>query len=314
MPLGVDGTVATASQEHIALSRKAAGEGMVLLKNEGAALPLKKGEKIALFGKATIEYIKGGGSGDVYTPYVLSVYDGFAQKEAEGKVRVYMPLVDFYKNYVKEESKNVLTKEQVEARWDMISDMSVQERDDIAYDTFAATHVRESDVDASVVKSASEWADTAIITLSRFSAEGVDRRLVAGDWYLSDEEKELLHNASNAFQKVIVVINSGAPIDCEELAENKNIQAVLLGWQGGIEGGGAIADILCGDVNPSGKLADTIAKSYDDYPSTAEFVESFDFVDYPEDIYVGYRYFETIPGKRERVRYPFGFGLFLYKL
>lgn len=106
LPLGRDGRKVTASPEHAALSRKAAGEGMVLLKNIGGALPLKRGERVALFGKATIEYIKGGGgSGDVYTAYVRNIYDGFAEKEAEGKVSVYMPTVEFYKEYVKEESK-----------------------------------------------------------------------------------------------------------------------------------------------------------------------------------------------------------------
>ena len=102
LPLGEDGRCVTASKKHIDLSRKAATEGMVLLKNENNALPLKKGEKIALFGKATIEYIKGGGgSGDVNCPYIRNIYEGFEQKEKEEKVSVYMPLVDFYKESVR---------------------------------------------------------------------------------------------------------------------------------------------------------------------------------------------------------------------
>ena len=114
LPLGKDGRRVTASPEHISLSRNAASQGMVLLKNNDNALPLAKGEKIALFGKATIEYIKGGGgSGDVHCPYIRNIYEGFEEKEKEGKVKIYMPLVDFYKEYVKRESVNVLTEEQI---------------------------------------------------------------------------------------------------------------------------------------------------------------------------------------------------------
>ncbi len=305
LPLGEDGRRLTASQKHIALSRKAAGEGMVLLKNENKALPLKKGEKIALFGKATIEYIKGGGgSGDVHTPYIRNIYDGFKEKD----VSVYIPLVEFYKEYVERESVNIPTQEQINATWDIVNAMEFcQKRDDMTYDTFASMHVKEPEVPDELIKSASEYAETAIITLSRFSAEGVDRRPIAGDYYLSDVEKNLIDKAAALFNKVVIVINSGGVIDCEYFAENENVQAVLFGWQGGMEGGGAIADILCGDVNPSGKLADTIAKSYDCYPCTEDFWECFDHLDYSDDIFVGYRYFETM--SPECVRYEFGYGL-----
>ncbi|MBQ6838427.1 MAG: glycoside hydrolase family 3 protein, partial [Clostridia bacterium] len=310
-PLGEDGRCVTASLKHIALSKEAATEGMVLLKNENKALPLKKGEKIALFGKATIEYIKGGGgSGDVNCPYIRNIADGFKSKEAEGKVSVYMPLVDFYKEYVKKESVNVLTQEQINARWDIVNNMEFcTERDDMTYDTFAAMHVKEAEVPYSLIEDAGKNADTAIITLSRFSAEGVDRRPQGGDYYLSDLEKELIDNVTKNFNKVIIIINSGAQIDCEYFAENDKVQGILFGWQGGMEGGSAIADLLCGDVNPSGKLVDTIAKSYDCYPCKDDFWECFDHVDYSDDIFVGYRYFETIPGANENVRYPFGYGL-----
>ncbi len=310
-PLGEDGRCVTASLKHIALSKEAATEGMVLLKNENKALPLKKGEKIALFGKATIEYIKGGGgSGDVNCPYIRNIADGFKSKEAECKVSVYMPLVDFYKEYVEKESVNVLTQEQINARWDIVNNMEFcTERDDMTYDTFAAMHVKEAKVPYSLIEDAGKNADTAIITLSRFSAEGVDRRPQGGDYYLSDLEKELIDNVTKNFNKVIIIINSGAQIDCEYFAENDKVQGILFGWQGGMEGGSAIADLLCGDVNPSGKLVDTIAKSYDCYPCKDDFWECFDHVDYSDDIFVGYRYFETIPGANENVRYPFGYGL-----
>lgn len=311
IPMGADGRKLTGSPEHIALSRKAAGEGMVLLKNSNNALPLKKGEKVALFGKATIEYIKGGGgSGDVFCAYTHNIYDGFAQKEKEGKISVYMPTVDFYKEYVKEESKKIPTRPEIEKIWDKVNAMDFcQKKDDIIYETYASMHVVEAEASDELINTAAENADTAIITLSRFSAEGVDRRAISGDYYLSDAEKSLIDRVSAAFKKTIVVLNSGGVVDCEHFAENDKVQGILCGWQGGMEGGMAVADILCGDVNPSGKLGDTIPKSYDDYENGKIFQTGYEHLDYEDDIYVGYRYFETIPGAAEKVRYPFGFGL-----
>ncbi|MGN0526701.1 MAG: glycoside hydrolase family 3 C-terminal domain-containing protein [Acutalibacteraceae bacterium] len=311
IPLGKDGRCVTASKEHIALSRKAASEGMVLLKNINSTLPLKKGEKVALFGKATIEYIKGGGgSGDVYCPYIKGIYEGFKDKEAEGKVTVYEPLVKFYQDYVKEESKNTLTPKQIDAIWDVVNNMEFcQKRDDMTYDTFDRMHVHECKVPEELIEAASQNADTAVVTLSRFSAEGVDRRPQKGDYYLSDIETELLDSVCTKFKNVVIVINSGGVIDCEYFENNAKIGAVLMGWQGGMEGGCATADILCGDVNPSGKLTDTIPKSYDYCVNKDDFTESFDYSNYTEDIFVGYRYYETIPGAKDKVRYPFGYGL-----
>lgn len=307
IPLGDDGRCVTASASHINLSRTAATEGTVLLKNENNALPLKKGEKIALFGKATIEYIKGGGgSGDVHCPYIRNIFDGFSGKD----VKIYMPLVDFYKDYVKRESVHIPTQAQINATWDIVNAMEFcTKRDDMTYDTFASMHVKEPAVPDELIEAAAAEADTAIVTLSRFSAEGVDRRPIGGDYYLSDIEKDLLDKAGKLFKKVVVVINSGATIDCEYFAENDKVSALVIAWQGGMEGGAALADILCGDVNPSGKLVDTIAKSYDYYPCKDDFWECFDHLDYSDDIYVGYRYFETVPGAKDYVRYPFGFGL-----
>ena len=311
IPLGQHGRKVTGSPAHAALSRKAAGEGMVLLKNENNALPFKKGERLALFGKATIEYIKGGGgSGDVHCAYTRNIFEGFAQKEAEGKLGVYMPTVEYYKEYVKEQSKFVPTSDDIEKTWSIVNAMDFcQEKDDIIYDTFASMHVPEADVPDELIVSAAEKADAAVITLSRFSAEGVDRRAVDGDYYLSEVEKRLIDRVSAAFEKTVIVINSGALIDCEYFAENDKVQGILFGWQGGMEGGMAVADLLCGDVNPSGKLGDTIPKSYDDYENGKIFQTGYEHLDYEDDIYVGYRYFETIPGAAEKVRYPFGFGL-----
>ena len=311
LPLGKDGKAVTSSKEHIDISRQCADEGMVLLKNKDNVLPLKSGEKIALFGKASIEYIKGGGgSGEVYSSYVRNIYEGFLEKEKEGKVFVYLPLIEFYKNYIRENEKYIPTKEQINATWDIVNNMDFcQKRDDMTYDTFASMHVKEAEVPDELIKSAAENSDTAVFTISRFSAEGVDRRPVPGDYYLSDTEKRLIDKLTENFSKVIIVVDSGAQIDLEYVADNDKVQGILFAWQGGMEGGLAIADIICGDVNPSGKLSDTITKSYDCYENKDDFTENFKFVNYHDDIYVGYRYFETIPGKKTCVRYPFGFGL-----
>ena len=159
LPLGEDGRRVTASKAHQAVAHKAAAEGMVLLKNESGALPLQKGERIALFGKATIEYIKGGGgSGDVYCPYIRNIYEGFAQKETEGKVSVYMPLVDFYKSYVAEQAKKIPTQAQINAVWDVVNAMEFcQKRDDMTYDTFRSMHVEEAAVPDALTSLPFEW-------------------------------------------------------------------------------------------------------------------------------------------------------------
>lgn len=311
IPLGADGRKVTGSPEHAALSRRAAGEGMVLLKNRLHTLPLTRGTRVALFGKATIEYIKGGGgSGDVFCAYTRNVYDGFSQKEVEGKVSVFKPTAEFYKEYVKEASKRIPTRAQIEKIWDKVNAMSFcKEKDDIIYDTFASMHVAEAHMPDELIAEAAANADIAIITLSRFSAEGVDRKAIPGDYYLSDTEKSLIDRVAAAFPNTVIVLNSGAVVDCEYFADNDKVGAIISGWQGGLEGGMAIADIICGDVNPSGKLADTIPDSYDSYQNAQEFLTGFEHLDYFDDIYVGYRYFETIPGAAEKVRYPFGFGL-----
>ena len=184
-----------------------------------------------------------------------------------------------------------------------------QKRDDMTYDTFHSMHVEEAQVPDDLIADAANHADTAIVTFSRFSAEGTDRRPIGGDYYLSDLEKDLLKRLTISFRKVIVVQNTGAVMDCEDIADNPDVQGLLLCWQAGMQGGQAVADILCGDTNPSGKLPDTIVKSYDVCPSKDDFIESMQYVPYSEDIFVGYRYYATIPGKADGVRYPFGFGL-----
>lgn len=278
LPLGEDGRRITGSKEHIILSKEAAKEGMVLLKNDKQTLPLQKGSKVALFGKATFDYVKGGGgSGDVTVAYTRNLYEGF--KELSDVVSVHEELASFYKENV--ESQYAAGK---------IPGQTV-----------------EPEVPVELVKKARAFTDTAVISICRFSGEGWDRD--DRDFELTPEEQAMVDVITAAFPKVIAVLNVGGMMATDWFKENDRIQSVLLAWQGGIEGGLAAAELLAGLGNPSAKLSDTLAKKLADYPSSYNFHESENFVDYTEDIYVGYRYFETVPGAAEKVNYPFGFGL-----
>ena len=303
LPLGKDGRRVTAGKEHIALSRKAAREGMVLLKNEGNVLPLARGCRVALFGKATIDYVKGGGgSGDVTVPYIRNLYDGLA--EIIGAEAVYQGTVDYYRKYVNE---------QYAAHW-------------------APGMVAEPPVPDELLREARAFTDTAVVSFSRFSGEGWDRKhpkvkitrkepvtddavsmsdalFERGDFYLSDAERSMLRTVSGTFDRTIVVLNTGGVMETACFRDDPRIQGLLLACQGGMEGGCAEAELLMGLAAPSGKLTDTWAAELDDYPGCADFYESDTYVNYTEDIFVGYRYFETIPGAAEKVVYPFGFGL-----
>lgn len=277
--MGENGKRMTGSVEHIALSRKAAQEGIVLLENNGL-LPLKKGTTVALFGIGSLDYMKGGGgSGMVYSSHVSNIYEGFARKEPE--YRIYDPLSSYYYHYalprLKELGKNCI--------------------------------FEEPRVPETIVMDAARHADVAVITIYRFSGEGYDRLAEKGDYYLTDAEVDMVHTVTAAFDHAVVVLNVGGMVDVSWIRENPKIDAAIMAWQAGMEGGAAIADIICGDVNPSGKLTDTFAKSFSDYPSSSSFHDSDSYVTYYEDIYVGYRYFETVPRSSQKVVYPFGYGL-----
>ena len=287
LPLGENGKRVTACPEHIELSKNAAKEGMVLLKNDGGLLPLVKGTKLALFGMGTFDYVKGGGgSGDVNVEYEVNLYEGF--KKLNNHVEICEELAGFYRDYI---------------------------RNEIADTFYWPGQKPEPALPDELCKQVRAYTDTAVISISRFSGEGWDRDLKGhavyeeGDFYLSSAEKAMVEKVKQYFPKIIVVMNVGGMVDTQWFFGDDAIQSVLMAWQGGMEGGTAAAELLCGIGNPSGKLADTFAKRLEDYPSTENFHESDDYVDYTEDIYVGYRYFETIPGAAERVNYPFGYGL-----
>ncbi len=301
----------TGCQAHIDLSRRAAAEGMVLLKNTQNALPLEKGTKVALFGQASVAYVKGGsGSGDVHCAYVRNVYDGFGLKEQEGKVRVFTPLEDFYKEHIARDRIRVEREKEEKRRsyeqWDKEDWMS---RTIIYQEMTRDIFISEPEVPEALFAAAAEFADTAIITFNRFSGEGWDRVSKKGDYYLTDGEAALVDRVKKAFRRCVVVLDVGGILDTSWFVKDERIQGALYAWQAGMEGGLAIADILCGDVNPSGALADTFAKTFEDYPSSEHFDDSAYYVEYLEDVYVGYRYFETVPGAAQKVNYPFGYGL-----
>ncbi len=290
LPLGEKGERVTDSFEHINLSREAAGEGTVLLKNNGL-LPLKKGSCVAVFGKAQYNYIKGGtGSGDVFCEYVTNIYEGLKEKEKEGKIALFEGAYAFYRDEMEKQYK---------------------ELEKLNKPLEADEMPEEPEIPAEILEKAKEYTDTAIITISRKSGEGYDRKgkLYDGDFYLSREEEKMVNTVLDSFDNIILLINAGAQIDTSWFADNDKISSALYIWQGGMEGGLSAADILVGDVNPSGKLVDTFARSFGDYPSSESFNESDDYVKYYEDIYVGYRYFETIKGAESKVIYPFGYGL-----
>ncbi len=276
-PLGPDGTMLTASPRHIRISHDAALNGMVLLKNEKKTLPLKKKSKIAIFGKTQYDTIKGGGgSGDVTCSYSRNINEGFRLMERQNLLSVYAPLDDFYKGFFAE----------------------------VAPGFHGA---KEPEVPADLVKRAAAECDTAVITIGRFSWEGGDRK--EEDFDLSVGEQSMVARVCEYFENVVVVLNIVGPITTGWIADNEKIKAALMAWCGGQEGGAAVAEILCGLYNPSGHLTDTLARNYLDYPGADTFNESNDYANYTEDIFVGYRYFETIPGAAEKVVYPFGHGL-----
>ncbi len=282
IPLGDNRSCITACERHVELSRSAACEGAVLLKNKNNFLPFPYGKKVAVFGNAQIDYVKGGsGSGDVFSPYVRNIYEGLKMKG--NKIEVFDSLSFFYKDYVVNAYKN----------------------------GGANGRLTEPEIPAELLRAAAAYTDTAVITICRFSGEGYDKRNDDENKYfeLEDGEKEMVRTVLENFEHVVVLLNVGAMIDTSWFAENDRVEAALLLWQGGMEGGLAAADMLTGDDAPSGKLVDTCARAFEDYPSSEGFHESEHYVKYTEDIFVGYRYFETIPDKKEAVVYPFGFGL-----
>lgn len=265
---------------YAALARAAAAEGCVLLENRNNALPIKKGEKIAVYGRAAFNYYKSGlGSGGlVNTRYVVGILD--ALKACED-ITLDEELSGIYEEWLKEnpydEGKG----------WGQVPWAQ-----------------KEMPVTQEMLKAA-ERTDAALVIIGRTAGEDQDNHNEPGSYRLAKEEEDLIAGVCGAFERVIVVLNVGNIIDMSWVKKYQP-QAVLYAWQGGQEGGNGVLDVLTGAVNPCGKLTDTIAETISDYPSDKNFGDLAKNY-YQEDIYVGYRYFETFA--KEKVLYPFGYGL-----
>jgi beta-glucosidase len=268
---------------HAQITREAAAQGMVLLKNENV-LPLSSKRKVALFGVPSYDTMVGGsGSGYVNRAYKVTVDEGL---ETAG-FRLDRQLAESYRNYVKQEK----ARQPAEYFWII---PTVQE-----------TVVSREDAEAAAKRN-----DVCIYSIGRMAGEGGDRTLTPGDWYLSETEQAnidlLCETFHRAGKKVIVLLNMGNIVDmgwCDKP------DAILHTWMAGQEAGNSVADVLGGKVSPSGKLPMTIARRYEDYPSAKDFPMSNGNpgdVNYDEDVFVGYRHFDRNPAT---IRYPFGFGL-----
>lgn len=277
---------------HGEIARRAAEEGIVLLKNEEHLLPLKKGSKLALFGSGASRTVKGGtGSGDVNERKSISIFEGL--KDAGFVITTEKWLREYEEEYKR---KRLEWKEEI------------LEKTRSGTDFFTAYSTSPFQVPAGLEIYTTD-ADVAVFVLARNAGEGADRRAEKGDYFLSDEEYMLLSDICDKYEKVILLLNSGGVVDLSFLEKLPKIQAVLTVSQPGQEGGTAVADVISGLVSPGGKLTDTWAVSYNDYPNAGTFSHNNGNIEkekYEEGIYVGYRYFDTfeIP-----VRYGFGYGL-----
>jgi beta-glucosidase len=283
---------------HAKVSRMAAAQSMVLLKNDGRALPLSKGKSVAVFGNTSYNMIAGGtGSGDVNKAYTISLVKGLSNagyKVQEGLSKSYM---------------------------DYLAEAKSKQPKSPGFFTPVPT-IPEMEV-STIAQQEANSTDAAIITIGRISGEAYDRK-INNDFYLSDGEEALINNVATAYhakgKKVIVVLNIGGVIEVASWRDS--IDGLLLAWQPGQEAGNAIADVFTGNVNPSGKLATTFPIDYKDEPSANNFPgEEFPLpkgktfnpirgmpseVLYKEGIYVGYRYFNSFNIKPA---YAFGYGL-----
>lgn len=273
---------------HAQVSRNAATEGMVLLKNGlTPALPLKQGMSVALLGNYSYKTIVGGtGSGEVPSAHNVSIAEGL-QKAG---FTINKDLVDLHAKYIAEEEAKLPPRTQIIQKVEAIPER-LWTKDELQQ--LAANN------------------DIAVITIGRIAGEGRDRKVDA-DYQLAQAELAMLSNASEAFhakgKKVVAVLNVDGVIDAYTWADK--VDAILVAWLPGVQAGNAVADVVCGKVNPSGKLAITFPKAYEDVPSAKDFpglpAKKPQYCEYNDDIFVGYRYHNT---KNVEPAYPFGYGL-----
>lgn len=281
--------------EHRLVARRAAAEGIVLLKNENQILPLDTETRVALYGAGVSRTIKGGtGSGDVNERNTISIYQGM--KDAGYQVTSEEWIKDYNLQY-----------EKARMEWKEGILKQTESSGETAVDFFTVYSTNPFVIP--VGKRADKTdADVAFYVLSRIAGEGSDRFADKGDYYLRDEEHQMLADICEYYQDVVVVINTGGLVDLSFMDEFKNIRGLLQIVQPGMEGGHAFADIVSGKVTPSGKLTDSWAYRYEDYPSSAKYSHNDGNIEtetYDEGIYVGYRYFDSF---EVPVRYSFGYG------
>ncbi len=262
------------------LCRLSATEGCVLLKNENNILPLSKERTLSVFGRVQNNtfFVGYGSGGDVNAHYNVSIAQALQNSD---DIKINPVLAQIYADWCRENPVN----DGFWGHWPMCYD--------------------EMPVDDDIVKNAAENSDTAMVVLGRAAGEDRENTLTKGSFYLTDEEDDLLQKVSTNFEKTVVVLNIGSIFDFSWV-EKYNIGCVLIIWQGGMETGNALADIISGKTSPSGKLSSSIAKKYENYPSAEHFGDK-QKNKYTEDIFVGYRYFETFA--QEDVLFPFGHGL-----
>ena len=269
--------------EIVPVARQMAAEGIVLLKNENKTLPVCKDETVAVFGRTAVDYftVGYGSGGDVIPPYKSGLMAGLRQNN----VKIEETLAAVYDSWC-HDKKNV-PDEGFWGHWPM---------------SYPEMPLKET-----TVSDAAKNADKALVVIGRAAGEDRENLLKKGSYYLTDKEVKMLDLVTKHFRKVCVILGCGNIIDMSRIASyGDKISAIVYAWQGGMESGYALADVLTGKVAPSGKLTDTIAVNYESYPGNEDF-GGRKFNAYTEDIYVGYRYFETFA--KDKVLYPFGFGL-----
>ena len=262
------------------LLRAAAAEGTVLLRNDNV-LPFSESETISVFGRVQYDYmfVGYGSGGDVIKPYTVNLMDGLTNSGA----KINTELADIYENWCRKNPPD----HGFWGHWPL--------------------YYEEMPIETGVIENAASKSDCAVIVIGRSAGEDRENKLEEGSYYLTEDEKSLIKRVNSAFRKTVIVLNIGSIIDMSwEKELLKNDSAILIPWQGGMESGNALADVLLGKQEPSGKLTDTIAEAYSDYPCANSFGKK-EFNNYTEDIFVGYRYFEAFA--KDKVLYPFGFGL-----
>ena len=278
--LGASGGGVTAQMS--AAARRCAAESCVLLKNNGA-LPLQAEKTVAVFGRCQLDwfYVGYGSGGDVKAPYYVNLMDGLKN----AGVAVDAPLAEEYANWCGSE----------------------EHKADHGWWGHWPMNYPEMPVSDALVKAAAQRCADAVVVIGRAAGEDRENTLTPGSYYLTEEETALLDAVTAAFEKVTVVLNIGSIMDFSWTERyGDRISSLLIAWQGGMESGNAVADVLTGKISPCGRLADTIARAYEDYPSSANFGGP-KYNCYEEDIFVGYRYFTTFA--QDKVLYPFGYGL-----